>query len=277
MKYKKLTENKNIIEIENKDNDFQENEIDENIFNILYSGKDNSLILINELINSIKKLGNNCLYNNAYFTIKFTYIYYYSLRYGDVTFSLNMVLLFDLILEYNHNIIMKDKILINQIIYINEFLNLYKQILSKIKEIISKNLIKTKFKLFFELSKQIIQLNSSKFKENLFKKKIEENTNFSYILNLCSLLYEEMFNKSISSNSISIREDPQLIEEMLKNFGKQNNHVILKFNLKTLECKIIFSGFEFINYIGKSFYDLFPDQIKEKLINNFSNEILYKK
>ena len=172
---------------------------------------------------------------------------------------------------------MKDKILINQIIYINEFLNLYKQILSKIKEIISKKLIKTKFKLFFELSKKIIQLNSTKFKDNLFMKKMEENIYFSYILNLCSLLYEEMLNKSISSNSISIREDPQLIEEMLKNFGKQNNHVILKFNLKTLECKIIFSGFEFINYIGKSFYDLFPDQIKEKLINNFSNEILYSK
>jgi hypothetical protein len=277
LKYQKFNENKDIIEIVKNNNDFHDNEIDENIFNILYSGKDNSLILINELINSIKKLGNNCLYNNAYFTIKFTYIYYYSLRYGDIIFSLNMALLFDLILEHNQNKIVKDKILINQIIYINEFLNLYKQILSKIKEIISKKLIKTKFKLFFELSKKIIQLNSTKFKDNLFMKKMEENIYFSYILNLCSLLYEEMLNKSISSNSISIREDPQLIEEMLKNFGKQNNHVILKFNLKTLECKIIFSGFEFINYIGKSFYDLFPDQIKEKLINNFSNEILYSK
>ena len=101
LKYQKFNENKNIIEIVKNNNDFHDNEIDENIFNILYSGKDNSLILINELINSIKKLGNNCLYNNAYFTIKFTYIYYYSLRYGDIIFSLNMALLFDLILEYN--------------------------------------------------------------------------------------------------------------------------------------------------------------------------------
>ena len=44
---------------------------------------------MNQLINSIKKLGNNCLFNNAYFTIKCTYIYYYNIRYGDITFALN--------------------------------------------------------------------------------------------------------------------------------------------------------------------------------------------
>ena len=32
-----------------------------------------------------------------------------------------------------------------------------------------------------------------------------------------------------------------------------------------------------MNYINKNFYDLFPNQLKEKLINNFKNEILYSK
>ena len=68
-----------------------------------------------------------------------------------------------------------------------------------------------------------------------------------------------------------------MIDDMIKNFGKQNNNIILSFNLKTAECKIILSGLELNDYINKNFYDLFPNQLKEKLINNFKNEILYSK
>ena len=275
LKCQKLFENKNIIEfVIDNNNDNQENDINEDMFNILYSGKEKSLILLNQLINSLKKLGNNFLYNNAYLTIKFTYIYYYSLRYGDITFSLNMILLYNLILDNNTNLITNDKIMIKQIIHINKFLVLYKQVLKEIKEIISKNVIKRHIDKFFELSKKIKELNSSKFKENLFMKKLDGNINYSYLLNVCSLLYEELFNKSISSHSIAIRENPQLIDEMVKNFGKQNNNIILNFNLKTIECKIISIGLELIDYINKSFYDLFPNQLKEKLIKIFSNELL---
>ena len=62
---------------------------------------------------------------------------------------------------------------------------------------------------------------------------------------------------------------------MAKNFEKQNNNIVLDFNLKTIECKIISSGLQLIDYINKSFYDLFPSQLKEYLITAFSNEILY--
>ena len=276
LKYRKFIETKNVIEIEN-DKNIQENNKDEDIFYLLYNGNDKSLILINQLINSIKKLGNNCLYNNAYFTIKLTYIYYYNLKLGDITFALNVSLLFNLILENNHNLINNDKISINQLIYINEFLILYKDILSNIKEIIAKKVIKRYIDKFFILSKKIKELNKSKFKENLFMKNIKGNINYSYILNICSFLYEEIFNKSISNHNILIREDPQLIDDMLKNFGKQNNNIFLNLNIKTIECKILFSGLQLINYINKSLYDLFPNQLKEKLINNFSNKILYLK
>ena len=109
---------------------------------------------MNQLINSIKKLGDNCLFNNAYFTIKFTYIYYYNIRYGDITLALNMLLLFNLIIENNQNLIVNDKITINQILHINKFLILYKEILSQIKEIISKKTIKRYIDKFFELSKK---------------------------------------------------------------------------------------------------------------------------
>ena len=281
LKYQKYLENKSVIEIV-KENEINENEKGEeekedNMFNILYSGKDKSMALFNQLINDIKKLGSNCLNYNSYYTIKFTYIYYYSLRSGDITFSLNMLLLFNLIQENNQMLISNDKISITQILHINEFLILYKEILIQIKEIISKNAIKRYIDKFFVLSKKLKVINSSKFKENLFMTKMEGTANYSYLLNICSLLYEEIFNKSISSHSIPIRENPQLIEDILKNFNKQSNYIILNFNMKTFECKILNSGMQLIDYINKNFYDLFPNQIKAKLIQNFSNEILYPK
>ena len=285
-KYQKYYDNYNVIEMvkENEnnnnnkeDNNNNEDKKEENMFYMLYDGKDKSMILFNKLINDIKKFGNGCLNGNSYYTIKFNYIYYYSLKSGDITFSLNMLLLFNLIHENNQIIITNDKISINQIIHINEFLILYKEILTQIKEIISKNTIKRYIDRFFKLSKKLNVLNSSKFKENLFASKVEGTSNYSYLLNICSLLYEEIFNKSISSHSIPIRENPQLIEDIIKNSVKQNNLIILNFNLNTFECKILNAGIQLIDYINKNFYDLFPNQIKAKLIEDFSHEILYPK
>ena len=85
--------------------------------------------------------------------------------------------------------------------------------------------------------------------------KMEGYSNYSYLLNICSLLYEEIFNKSISSHSIPIRENSQLVEDIIKNYVKQDNHIILNFNIKTIECKILNSGFQLIEYINKNFYD----------------------
>ena len=182
-RYLKLSENKNnVIELVNEN---EENECYDNVFNILYNGKDKLMILFNQLINNMKKTGNNCLNNNLFYPIKFNYMYYYSLNSGDITFSLNMILLFNLIEENNTNLISIDKIAINQIMHINEFLILYKEIISQIKEIISKNSIKRYIEKFFTLSKKLKVLNSRKFKQNLFMTKIEGTTNYSYLLNIC--------------------------------------------------------------------------------------------
>ena len=280
-KYQIYNDNYNLIEIvKDNENIFDKNKEEEkkiNLFNMLYNGKDKSIILFNQLILDIKRLGYNCFNNNSYYIIKFHYIYYYSLKLGDITFALNMILLFNLINESNHLLSSNDKISINQIIYINKFLILYKEILNQIKEIISKNKLKRHIDKFFALSKKLTILNSSKFKNNLFKAKTEGSANYSFLLNICSLLYEEIFNKIISSHSIPIRENPQLIEETIKNFAKQNNFIVLNFNLKTFECKILNSGNELFDNINKNFYDLFPNQIKTELIQNFSRAVLYPK
>ena len=260
-------DNKNIIEFE------KNKEID--MFNILYTGKDKSMILFNYMINSIKKLGNNSLYNNSYYIINLIYLFYYSSENHNITFSLNHLLIFNFIQENNKAIIANHRMSINQILYINKFLILSKQILSIIKEIITKNIIKRYLDKFFELSKILSELNNSKFKENLLDSKIEGVTNNTYLVTICSLLYEEIFNKTFSSYSIPIRENSQLHEDILKHFYEQNNNIInLNFNLKTIECKIIYAGKDLFYHTNTNFYDLFPNQIKENLIKNFFNNII---
>ena len=79
-KYKRLMEINKVIEFENDKSDNSENDM----FNILYNGKDKSMIVSNHIISNIKKLGNNCLYNNSYYIINLIYIFYYSYKIGDL-------------------------------------------------------------------------------------------------------------------------------------------------------------------------------------------------
>ena len=269
--YEEFRRNNNILQFEN--------EIDKEIdfFNILYNGSDKAMLLYNHIIKSIKKLGNNCLYNNSYYIINLIYIFYYSLKMNATSFSLNQFLLFNLIQENNHSLILSHTITIKQILYINEFLLLYQKIISLIKDIISNNNIKKYINQFFTLSKTLTLLSKSSFRSNLYGAKKEGITSYTYLLSICSLLYEELFNKTISSYSIPIRENTQLQEDILKNYIRNNNHIILNFNLKTIECKVINAGKELFNHNNTNFYDLFPNQIKEILIQKFCDSILHSK
>ena len=83
---------------------------------------------------------------------------------NDISFSLNQFLLYNLIQENNYSLISTHMISIKQILYINEFLLLYKKILSQIKDIISINNIKQYINKFFVLSKTLTILNKSRFK-----------------------------------------------------------------------------------------------------------------
>ena len=270
-KYDKLLGN-NIIEFEKDNKVLNDNE---DLFNILYNGKDKSMKLFNHIIKNIKKFGINSLYNNnTYYIINLIYTYYYSYKMGDIAISLNQLLLFNIIQENNKILISNHIMSIKQITSINEFFTLYKKILLIINEIISKTNFKSYIHKFFELANHLTFLNSSKFRDNIYSTKGEGIANCSYLLTTCSLLYEEIFNKTLSNYSIPIRENAQLHEDLLKNFFRQNNNITLKFNLKTLECKILCAGKELFNYVNTNFYDLFPNQLKEILIQRFSDIIL---
>ena len=68
---------------------------------------------------------------------------------NNISSSLGQFLLFNFIQENNHSLISKHMISIKQILCINEFLLLYKKILSQIKDIMSKNNLKKHINKFF--------------------------------------------------------------------------------------------------------------------------------
>ena len=267
-KYEEFINNSNIIEFDNEKNK------DNNLFNILFNKEDKSMILFNDLIHNIKKMGINCLINNSYYFINLIYIFYKFINKGDKSFSLNLLLIFNFIQDNNNSLILNHNISISQITNIDEFLNLVKSILIQIKEIISKNKIKNYIEKFFDLSKSLTKLSNPKFKENIYGAKEDGEINFMYLISICSLLFEEIFNKALSNYSIPIRENTQLHEDIVKNFLRQNNCITLNFNLKTIECKIIYAAKDLFEYANKNFYDLFPNQIKDLLIHNFCENIL---
>ena len=266
--YQENIVNNNIIEFENEESK------EKDLFNIFYDGRDKSMILFNDLIHNIKKYGIDCLTSNSYYFINLVYIFYYFLNKGENSFSYNLLLIFNFIQDNNSSLLNSHKISIKQISHIDEFFKIVKNILSQIKDIISKSNLKKYIEKFFALSKSLTALNNPKFKDNLYGTKEEGIINCMYLISVCSLLYEEIFNKVLSNYSIPIRENTQLHEDILKNFMRQNNNITLNFNLKTIECKIVYAAKELFPYINHSFYELFPNQLKEVLIQHFCDNIL---
>ena len=268
LNYQEIINNSNIIEFENESNK------EKDLFIILYNGVDKSMILFNDMIHNIKKFGINSITNNTYYFINLIYIFYFFSSKGDNSFSLNLLVIFNFIQENNNSFLLSHKISIRQISYIDEFFLIAKNILIQIKEIISKNNIKKYIEKFFNLSKSLTALSNPKYKDNIYGTKEEGVINCMYLISICSLLYEEIFNKALSNYSIPIRENTQLHEDILKNFLRQNNSITLNFNLKTIECKIIYAAKELFEYTNKDLYELFPNQLKEILIQKFCESIL---
>ena len=257
-KYQELTRDNSVVEFKD------DKEKKRDLFDILYNGNDKSMILFNYIINNVKKLGINCLYNNNYYVINIIYIYYYSSKIGQMPFSLNILLIFNLIRDNNNAIMLGHNISIKQITCLNEFFYSYKNVLAQIKDIITKNDMKKYIDNFFALSKSLTILEKPKFRDILYGTKDEGITNYNYLISICNFLCEEIFNKTISNYAIPIRENIQLHEDILKHYLKQNNSITLNFNLKTIECKIIYAAKELFDYSNTDFYELFPNQIKEQ-------------
>ena len=277
IKYKReYTDNNiNIKDNENEDDYLIDNKNNKlfDLFKIINSGEKKYFDFIIKVIINYKKFGQKFFFNNPFYYINLLNLIYLDYSNNDVVLSLNEKIIFEIINEENNLIIEKQQIQINQLVLYNEFINIVKNILNLLKEILycSKNFLKIQ-KLVI-LSKLLKKLKKREFKKYIFNRKLKNVCNSKNLLLSCSILYEEILNTTLNQNRIQIREDLEVLEDFTENYGEKN-YITLKFNLINNNCEIIRAGKDLFTYLNYNLYDLFPYILKEYQINLFINLVL---
>ena len=252
------------------------------IYKILY--KDQNILekLVNELIHSLLINRNQSL-KNSYYLINIIYCYYIYFHKKDYVLCSNLKILYEKVNEENKHIMENHLLSIEQIILINEFLEKSENILNEIRNIVlEKNHIK-RIEYFFDLFKIIFDLKDKKFKKKLYYNKNEGVINFFRYISICTMIYEEIFNITLSNSGISLRENQIFLDDLSNKSNNELNQIIIQFDLLTFETKIIYAIGEFSKNRNKALCQLFPNifknkqmmMIKNKLLNlkSFKNEI----
>ncbi len=180
------------------------------------------------------------------------------------------------LLQIYHRIINENKTEINDIdllmtdIYnINDFIILSSKLIDFLYKLCNRNPNLIKVDTLFSLVDHASKLESKDFKNYLQGNKTIKN--IIYQITICTIIYEETFNKPVhKSHFSSIREHYQDIEETL-NLFEYNKQVT--FNYDIFQDKMIFvrSGQEFYKEIGNNLFHLFPKEIyhyQKELIKN---------
>ena len=194
----------------------------------------------------------------------------------NLSYQKDKVHQYQTLLQIYHRIINENKTEINDIdllmtdIYsINDFIILSSKLIDFLYKIFTRNPNLIKIDTLFSLVDHASKLESRKFKNYLQGNKTLKNV--IYQITICTIIYEETFNKPIHKSYFSsIREHYQDIEETL-NLFEYNKQVT--FNYDIFQDKMLFvrSGQEFYKEIGNNLFHLFPKEIyhyQKNLIKN---------
>ena len=113
-----------------------------------------------------------------------------------------------------------------------------------------------------------------KNKDELYNYKQDNNSSIKSVIMICSVLFEEIFNVTINSSQIPIRENYQLFEDILLNHSNKNDRILtLAVNLINNDCKIIRAGKDLYKYKDNNLFDLFPLIFRDYQIKSFFYKI----
>ena len=249
------------------------NNIEMNLFHVLYENKNEYFKLINEIILNYKYNKKKLFMNSAYYYINLCFLFFSELKIDNINLSLNIKLILD-ILNQENKYLDDQEFEINQIIFCNKYITLITNILNQLKDILTTD--NADAKKYIDLSNSLAEMNQSKNKETLSTNfKQESHSNLKNMIMICSILYEEIFNITINSSQIPIRENYQILDEIfLNNIGKNNKIISLSVNLMNKNCKIIRAGKDLHKYKDNSLFDLFPLIFKDNQTNFFLLQIL---
>ena len=252
--------------IVNKDNKIFE------LFHILYDGNKKYFEFIVKLIINYKKYGKNNFYNNSYYFINLSNLIYTDYKNKNFVLALNEKIILEIINEENNVFLEHQQIQIKQLILYNEYFSLIDNILKLLNELLNNANDFSKIESLIILSKLLKKLKAEKYKKYIFNPKFKNITNSKNLLLSCSILYEEILNKTILHNKLPIRQNKQLIDDLDK-LSDTNSYISLKFDLLSYTFHIIRISKEISSYLNYNLYDLFPPVLKQHQINIFTNLI----
>ena len=213
------------------------------------------------------------------------YMHYYInmslLMYENEKINLNLLLNEKLILEFIHQqnsvLLYDNKPKAIQIYLSYKFILLSNNIINKLKEILLSERKLNKAKEIINLSFMLKEMENKEYHNNIFKNKGEKatNCNFKNMIAICSIVFEEIFNKTLNNFNIPTRDNIQILEEIFYN-NNINKIISLSVNLINGECNIIRVGKDLSSHINQNLFDLFPIIFKDYQINYFLSSIFKK-
>ena len=265
----------NMFKNNNKNDEFD-------YYYIIYNGEDLALNLMNSLAQKIKKHGKSIFFNNSHYLINLIYIYCIGIKKRDYNYISNSELLFDFINSENTQFLEEYKISLNQIKYSSDFLIKSKNIIQNIYEILDEKNRKIKVFDLLKLAEKIDKLQIKEIQNNInsnrnYNYNIEGLPNCNNLLTICSLFYEELCNESISNSSFYIKDNPNLIEDLINHNNKNINQITFEIDIQNFNVKIIRAGGHMNKYENNSLFDCFPSIFKKKQIIEMKNLLLNSK
>ena len=263
-------ETEKLIYKENNKNDFNNKNLFDYLFDILYYNKNKYFKLMKKIIINYKIKGKKFFYKNSYYYINLSLLIYSDYLENNINLSLNERIILEVLCKENHSILDNHKLQINQLLNLNDFISLSNKILQLMKDIVTSSNY-CKGKKLIDLSALLKEMETKQFNINLFHHKLENISNSRDIILICSIIYEEIFNKTLNNNQYPLRENFQPFENM--NMHKNSKLISLALYLGNKKCQIIRAGKELHSNLNKNLFDLFPLIFKQYQINFFMKNI----
>ena len=152
-------------------------------------------------------------------------------------------------------------------------INLLDLILKKIKDILDS--IEEKLQYYSIITPSEITKLSEKFSKMEIEQTfiLNERDNMQYYgLVIMRILNEEIINIPINKDEGLIRLNKNYNEELLNYHYNEDKILIININLFLKKYTIAYSGKDLLNYIGKDFSFLFPEEFRSHAMNEFYKE-----
>ena len=244
-------------------------------FSIIYNGNNKYLKLLRYIMNKYQS-NLKIISNNSSIVIYILYLYYTNFL-NDRNLKVNLEFLFCTLNENKKLQIEEQKLLINQLVLMNDFIYNSKGAIYLLKKSVNASFSDSRSQLeeIIQLAELLNVLKAKKFQKILFSKININNANsLFYSLNICALFYEELFNENIAQSQGKIRDNFLQYEELINYLYHNNNNISLSLDVSSFNLIIIRIGKNLINYLNCSLYELFPKNLEECQRDNLKNMFL---